>query len=99
MSSSTVETMSTDSWVSARSGAENPKKVSEAATPTTPTSTTVWKRWWCVNAIARHVTSSSAHTAQASGVAGICGRSPVPMPLPTSGKAPSTSAVSSNQPM
>ena len=92
ISSSTVDTTSTDNCVSARSGAESDTKASATTRPTMPTSTTVRKRSWWPSTSAAQVTSSSAQTTTAKVLAGIRARSPVPTPPPSKGAAATTMA-------
>ena len=93
MSSSTVDTTSTDNWVSARSGADRLTKVSDVTSPTTPTSTTDWNRWWCVATSVNVVPASSSQMAIASGEAGNSSRGPVPMGLPLPSTVTATTAM------
>ena len=82
MSSSAVDTTSTDNCVMARSGADKATKVSEATRPTAPTSTVAVKRWRCSTTTAAPVMSNSAHTVTDTAEAGISVR------VPASGAAP-----------
>ena len=80
ISSSTVETTSTDSCVIARSGADSATKASEATRPTPPVSTTATKRCRCCTSSRPPVTSSSPHTPTATGGAGSNVRACAPRP-------------------
>ena len=99
ISSSTVDTTSTDNWVIARSGADIATKVSEATSPTAPVSTVAVKRWRCSTTTAAPKTSSSAHTPTDNHDAGSSARAPGSGPGPSAprkGQAARTSAVATS---
>jgi hypothetical protein len=76
-SSRTMVTISTDSWVRARSGAENFTKISDTNSPTAPSTMRERSRFWCIIAAPKAVSSNATVTIMLAGSGIVIGTGPV----------------------
>ena len=89
-----VVTTSTTICVSAKSGAENHRKVRHTHSPEPPSSVRAANRWYlaCQAAATAH-TAPSSHSSAKAGDSGNCTRSPIGRPRAHRGRVPATSAA------
>ena len=95
---STVVTSSTEICVSARSGAENHRKVMQVARPAPPSSVSAAMRWYLAcHAAATADTAPKIHSSTKAGESGSAPRWPSCRPCNHRGKAPASKAAPTSQ--